>query len=243
LCQGAGTVLITFKNTKLAWIYCHVSGICVTNKAGFWIWVSNLLNVSTTGYNSSQITIWHCHRLLTGQSTGTVLTSNWTPLYSFVLLQFWSELRLTVPSYNFSAQTPRKTPSSFVKNACLLVRYLAMDVLLLLRAYASVMCLPSRCLAMDICVTIYYIRTAIDVGWDVICVCLKNPVVICVVVNEHGDRMVSALASCFSDPEFKFRPRERPSWLTFYRDFHHSSRGRQWDCTACCHSHFQFSSH
>jgi hypothetical protein len=36
-------------------------------------------------------------------------------------------------SYNHFARTTRKTPSSIVKNACLLVRYLAVDVLLLLR--------------------------------------------------------------------------------------------------------------
>jgi hypothetical protein len=39
------------------------------------------------------------------------------------------------------ARTPRKTPPAVIKNTCLLVRYLAMDVLLL---------------AMTICVTITY---------------------------------------------------------------------------------------
>jgi hypothetical protein len=48
---------------------------------------------------------------------------------------------------NTSAQTPQKTLSSFVKNEYLLVHYLAMDALLLLRAYASGRCLLSRCLA------------------------------------------------------------------------------------------------
>jgi hypothetical protein len=52
-----------------------------------------------------------------------------TPLYSPSRL-------LTVTSHNSLARTPRKAPSSIVKNACLLVRYLAMDVLLL-TAYAS----------------------------------------------------------------------------------------------------------
>jgi hypothetical protein len=94
----------------------------------------------------------HCRLLPTGHSMGT---SNWTPLCSVVLLQFWSELRLAVPSYNSSPRIPRKTPSSVVKNACSLVRYLAMDVLLL-TAYAARMCLPSRWLAMGICVTILF---------------------------------------------------------------------------------------
>jgi hypothetical protein len=52
----------------------------------------------------------------------TVLYSSTTP----VLLN---------TSYNNFAQTPRKTPSSIIKNACLLACYLAMDVLLLLRVH------------------------------------------------------------------------------------------------------------
>jgi hypothetical protein len=115
----------------------------------------NLLQQFTNHY------LTHCHLLPTGHSTGTILTSKWTPLYSAVLLQFWSELRLIVPSYNSSARTPRKTPPSVVKNACLLVRYLAVDVLL--RAYASGICLPSCCLAMGICITLLssFVRFAI----------------------------------------------------------------------------------
>jgi hypothetical protein len=97
--------------------------------------------------------LMHCHLLPTGHSTGTILTSNWTPTYSVVLLQLWSELRLIVPSNNCSAWTPRKTPSSMVKNACLLVRYLTVHVLLL-KAYAWGLCLSRLCLAMGICVTI-----------------------------------------------------------------------------------------
>jgi hypothetical protein len=41
--------------------------------------------------------------------------------------------RVFVPFYNPLVRTPWKTPSSIVKDACLLVRYLAMDVLLLSR--------------------------------------------------------------------------------------------------------------
>jgi hypothetical protein len=62
-----------------------------------------------------------------------------------------SDVRYTVPSYNSSARTPRKTLSSIIKNACFLI--LAIDVLLL-TACASGMCLPSRCLAMDTCVRV-----------------------------------------------------------------------------------------
>jgi hypothetical protein len=64
---------------------------------------------------------------------------------------------LTVPTYNSSARTPPKTPSSIVKNACLLVRYLAMDILLL-GSLSLGMCLPTRCLAMGVHVTIFFDR-------------------------------------------------------------------------------------
>jgi hypothetical protein len=56
-------------------------------------------------------------------------------------------------SYNDFARTPRKTPSSVINSACLLVRYPAMDVLFLSDCFVG-MCLSSRCLAMGIHVTI-----------------------------------------------------------------------------------------
>jgi hypothetical protein len=99
----------------------------------------------------------HCHLLPTGHSTGTVLTSDWTaPLFHCTSLYSLHSLSvlLTVSTYNSSSRTPRKTPSSFVKNSCFLVRYLATDILPLLRAYASVMCFPSHCPVTGICVTI-----------------------------------------------------------------------------------------
>jgi hypothetical protein len=43
-------------------------------------------------------------------------------------------------SYNPSALTPRKTPSYILKDACLRVRYLAMNVLLLLFARVEGIC-------------------------------------------------------------------------------------------------------
>jgi hypothetical protein len=59
-----------------------------------------------------------------------------------------------VPFHNSSAWTLYKTPCSVVKNVCLLVQHIAMDVLLLLRVYASEMYLPSLCLAMVIYITV-----------------------------------------------------------------------------------------
>jgi hypothetical protein len=44
-----------------------------------------------------------------------------TPFYSVLF---------SVSSYSSSVRTPRKTPSSAVKIECLLVRYVAMDILL-----------------------------------------------------------------------------------------------------------------
>jgi hypothetical protein len=54
-------------------------------------------------------------------------------------------------SYKHFARTSQKT-SSIVKNTYLLVRYLTVDVLLL-SAYVVGICLLTRCLAMDIRVT------------------------------------------------------------------------------------------
>jgi hypothetical protein len=55
----------------------------------------------------------------------------------------------------------RKHSLSVVEKACLLIRCLAMDILLL-RVYTSaVMCLPSLCIAMGIYVTLYNIQEPI----------------------------------------------------------------------------------
>jgi hypothetical protein len=61
--------------TLRAVLYCHVSGVCVTNKTGlefcdriYWTFIQ----LVTTVHKS----LTHCHLLPTGHSTGTVLTSN-----------------------------------------------------------------------------------------------------------------------------------------------------------------------
>jgi hypothetical protein len=65
-------------------------------------------------------------------------------------------------SYNYFARIPRKTPSSIVQNASLLVRYLAVDVLLLLGACVAGMCLSTRCLARGIHFTIRYVKQTVN---------------------------------------------------------------------------------
>jgi hypothetical protein len=57
----------------------------------------------------------------------------------------------------FSARTPRKASFSVVKNACLSVRYLAMDVLLL-SACVTETCLSTCSLAMGLQVTLCFAR-------------------------------------------------------------------------------------
>jgi hypothetical protein len=139
--KPSNSVIKIVTHPGFAWLIRRVLDLIIK-----FIWpLYNWLQQFTTYY------LTHCH-LPIGHSTGTILTSKWTPLYSVVHLCIPSII-LTVPFYNSSARTQRKTPSSVVKNACLLVPYLAMDVLVL-RACASGIYLPSRCLAIGICVVI-----------------------------------------------------------------------------------------
>jgi hypothetical protein len=70
-------------------------------------------------------------------SSDCTLQLNYSDFHlNFVVLLYTPPILLAVPSYNSSARTPQKAPFSVVKNACLLVRYLGMGVLLL-KEYAS----------------------------------------------------------------------------------------------------------
>jgi hypothetical protein len=111
----------------------HTSQFTVTHALGFSVFTSRIL---TTDLSQS-----HCHFKLHMEPSCHSLIP-FLPLFcncqlrrlDKVPLDYCSILRctlLTVPSYTSSARTPRKTPSSTVKNACLQLRCLAIDVLLL----------------------------------------------------------------------------------------------------------------
>jgi hypothetical protein len=144
----------------------HTSQFAVTHPLGFSVLTSRIL--------ATDLSESHCHfkshmgssfrslisffplfcncqlnsiPLLPSSYTGRLASRNST-LHSFLNICCWTLFD------NAFARTTQKTASIF-KEACWLSRCLARDVLLL-RSYACAgMCLPSRCLAMGIHVTIY----------------------------------------------------------------------------------------
>jgi hypothetical protein len=77
--------------------------------------------------------------------------------------------------YNHCASTPWKTLSSIIQNVCLLVPYLAMNVLLLLSACVAGMCLLTHCLAMGIHLTIPCLITSSPVDGSVMVAYNRSP--------------------------------------------------------------------
>jgi hypothetical protein len=120
--------------------------------------LSDTLSYSSTSNHTS---LFHYSvALLHTQLCSLVLLC--TLSYSFVLFcstPFYSLLTLSIlfqlfcAPYKSSERIARKTQSPVVKNACLLIRSLAVNVLLS-RACYSVICLLSHCLAMGICMII-----------------------------------------------------------------------------------------
>jgi hypothetical protein len=62
---------------------------------------------------------------------------------------------VTVSSYNSSTRTPRKTPFLCCQE-CVFIGPLPSNGWPIVESVTSEMCLPSRCLAKDICVTIFW---------------------------------------------------------------------------------------
>jgi hypothetical protein len=146
------------------WIYCTLyihkirdyrlnSAIAIlhifqfTHALGSWVFSSRTL--------VTEVSQSHCH-------FNSHMKSSWHSLIPFLPLFCNCQFRRTdstaldycsILRRSFwlcpSARNPRKTPSSVVNNVC----YLAMNALLL-RAHVAGICLSTRCLAMDIRVTI-----------------------------------------------------------------------------------------
>jgi hypothetical protein len=116
----------------------HTFQFTVSHKLGSSVFTSRILQrifQSHRHFNSHMKSSWHSlipffsfllsHLRQPSQKFDAILH------YFFLLLLFSTPSQLlTVPFYNPSARTIQKTQSSIVKDACLLVRYLAMDVLL-----------------------------------------------------------------------------------------------------------------
>jgi hypothetical protein len=126
----------------------HTFQFTVAHALGFSVFTSCILatdlSQSHCHFNSHMKSSWYSlihflpfllnHFRLTSPELDQIPIPSRLLHFTLQLLFSTSSRLLTVPSYNSSARTPRKTPSSVVRNACLLVRYLTMDVLLLSRA-------------------------------------------------------------------------------------------------------------
>jgi hypothetical protein len=110
----------------------------------FWVW---FCDCQVRWFDSIQ---FQAHIPAVWRLEAQPFTSHSTTLLLLLLLLL---KRPSLSLYNPSARTPRKT-SCIVKGACLLVRYQASPIVACACVFG--MCLPSRCLAMGIKVTICF---------------------------------------------------------------------------------------
>jgi hypothetical protein len=142
-------------------IYCHVSGVCVTNKRFLDLMIEfiGLLYNRVEQFTSHYLT--HCHLLPTGHSTGTILTSNWTVNSS------QSHIATGGQSFSLGVEPHLGLMTRYLFNCQLLlssrrvgpqhrkhIRCIALDCPLLLGACVTETCLPTRSLTMGLDVTI-----------------------------------------------------------------------------------------
>jgi hypothetical protein len=143
-------------------IHSHSSGLQVTQRYRylhtFQFTVTHALGLSdfTSRILTTDLSQSHCHFKLQVKSSLHILIA-FLPLSCSCQLRRFDSIPSIAPwdpRYLASRRTPRKTPFYVIKDAYLLVRCLATGVLLLRAGCVAGMCLPTRCLAMGIHVTI-----------------------------------------------------------------------------------------
>jgi hypothetical protein len=109
----------------------------------------------------------------------------WWPIISSSCYnsRFLSVILISVPSYNSSARTPRKTPSPVVKNTCLLDRYLAMVTCELHRKH---LLRPGSIAACA------YFGCCLEMGWHVT-ICFTGTHFVVSITKQHKKTMLSSL--------------------------------------------------
>jgi hypothetical protein len=130
--------------------------VCVTNKTGFLIWWSNLLNPYPTGCNSSQITTWHTVIFFRLDTPRELFWLPTIPLYSLVhLCTLYSSNSSDCALLKFLGSDPTEN-IIFCCQECMFIGPLPSNGCPIAGSVTSEMCLPSRCLAADICVTLLW---------------------------------------------------------------------------------------
>jgi hypothetical protein len=137
----------------------HTFQFTVAHALGFSVFTSRILatdlSQSHCNFNSHMKSSWHSliHFLPFLQ-----LAIPKIRLHSTTVLCSFYYISPAEHFYNHFARTPRKTPTSIVKNACLQLRCLATDVLFFRSFATGGTCLPTRCLEMGMHVTISFYR-------------------------------------------------------------------------------------